>query len=577
VLTPLALDPAHPFPQLLNKSLNLIVRLEMKKSGEHHKHMAVVQLPAILPRLVQLPRRDGHRDYVYLGQLIGHFLADIFPGTKILGWWPFRVTRNSELYIDEEEESNLLKAVEAELHNRRRGDAVRLEVDRQCPSLIYDVLLKTLRLTAEDLYLIDGPLNVTRLLALYQGDHSPELRDAPFVAPVAKSLRGRENIFAAIRDSDILLHHPYEHFDSVVGFLEHSARDRDVLAIKMTLYRTGGDERIVGALMDAVKNGKQVTVVVELRARFDEANNIQWARRLEENGVHVVYGLVGYKIHAKATLVVRREREHIRRYVHLATGNYNATTARLYTDLGLLTCRPDFGEDITNLFNLLTGICQFQGMKNLVVAPFDLHRRLLEMIEREAANARRGLPARIVAKVNSLADQTLIEALYRASQAGVKIELIVRGVCCLRPGLRGVSENITVRSIVDRFLEHPRIYYFENACVPEVFIGSADWLPRNLFRRIETVFPILDGILRERVIGEILATTLADNVKARMLFADGSYHLPPRTAADEPRRSQTEFIQIAIADNISSGKNAKPRAKYPQVSLKPSPSTSAKE
>lgn len=577
VLTPLALDPAHPFPQLLNKSLNLIVRLEMKKSGEHHKHMAVVQLPAILPRLVQLPRRDGHRDYVYLGQLIGHFLADIFPGTKILGWWPFRVTRNSELYIDEEEESNLLKAVEAELHNRRRGDAVRLEVDRQCPSLIYDVLLKTLRLTAEDLYLIDGPLNVTRLLALYQGDHSPELRDAPFVAPVAKSLRGRENIFAAIRDSDILLHHPYEHFDSVVGFLEHSARDRDVLAIKMTLYRTGGDERIVGALMDAVKNGKQVTVVVELRARFDEANNIQWARRLEENGVHVVYGLVGYKIHAKATLVVRREREHIRRYVHLATGNYNATTARLYTDLGLLTCRPDFGEDITNLFNLLTGICQFQGMKNLVVAPFDLHRRLLEMIEREAANARRGLPARIVAKVNSLADQTLIEALYRASQAGVKIELIVRGVCCLRPGLRGVSENITVRSIVDRLLEHPRIYYFENACVPEVFIGSADWLPRNLFRRIETVFPILDGILRERVIGEILATTLADNVKARMLFADGSYHLPPRTAADEPRRSQTEFIQIAIADNISSGKNAKPRAKYPQVSLKPSPFTSAKE
>ena len=524
VLTPLALDPAHPFPQLLNKSLNLIVRLEMKKNGERHKHMAVVQLPAILPRLVQLPRRDGRRDYVYLGNLIGHFLADIFPGTTILGWWPFRVTRNSELYIDEEEESNLLKAVEAELHNRRRGDAVRLEIDRQSPAQIYEVLLKTLRLTADDLYLIDGPLNVTRLLALYKGDHSPELRDTPFVAPVAKSLRGRENIFANIREGDILLHHPYEHFDSVVDFLEQSARDRDVLAIKMTLYRTGGDERIVGALMDAVKNGKQVTVVVELRARFDEANNIQWARQLEENGVHVVYGLVGYKIHAKATLVVRREREHIRRYVHLATGNYNATTAKLYTDLGLFTCRPDFGEDITNLFNLLTGICQFQGMKKLVVAPFDLHRRLLEMIEREATNARRGLPARIIAKINSLADQTIIEALYRASQAGVKIELIVRGVCCLRPGLRGVSENITVRSIVDRFLEHPRIYYFENGCVPEVFIGSADWLPRNLFRRIETVFPIVDGIVRERVIGEILATTLADNVKARILFADGNYH-----------------------------------------------------
>ncbi len=571
VLTPLALDPAHPFPQLLNKSLNLIVRLEMKKNGEQHKHMAVVQLPAILPRLVQLPRRDGRRDYVYLGQLIGHFLADIFPGTTILGWWPFRVTRNSELYIDEEEENNLLKAVEAELHNRRRGDAVRLEIDRQCPAQIYDVLLKTLRLTADDLYLIDGPLNVTRLLALYKGDHSPELRDTPFVAPVAKSLRGRENIFAAIREGDILLHHPYEHFDSVVEFLEQSARDSDVLAIKMTLYRTGGDERIVGALMDAVKNGKQVTVVVELRARFDEANNIQWARRLEENGVHVVYGLVGYKIHAKATLVVRREREHIRRYVHLATGNYNATTARLYTDLGLLTCRPDFGEDITNLFNLLTGICQFQGMKKLVVAPFDLHRRLLEMIEREAANARRGLPARIIAKINSLADRTLIEALYRASRTGVKIELIVRGVCCLRPGLRGVSENITVRSIVDRFLEHPRIYYFENGCVPEVFIGSADWLPRNLFRRIETVFPIVDGIVRERVIGEILATTLADNVKARMLFADGSYHPAPRTADDELRRSQTEFVQLATTGNLAAGKSVKPRTKYPRVKLKSSP------
>ena len=571
VLTPLALDPAHPFPQLLNKSLNLIVRLEMKKNGEQHKHMAVVQLPAILPRLVQLPRRDGRRDYVYLGQLIGHFLADIFPGTTILGWWPFRVTRNSELYIDEEEENNLLKAVEAELHNRRRGDAVRLEIDRQCPAQIYEVLLKTLRLTADDLYLIDGPLNVTRLLALYKGDHSPELRDTPFVAPVAKSLRGRENIFSAIREGDILLHHPYEHFDSVVEFLEQSARDRDVLAIKMTLYRTGGDERIVGALMDAVKNGKQVTVVVELRARFDEANNIQWARRLEENGVHVVYGLVGYKIHAKATLVVRREREHISRYVHLATGNYNATTARLYTDLGLLTCRPDFGEDITNLFNLLTGICQFQGMKKLVVAPFDLHRRLLEMIERETTNARRGLPARIIAKVNSLADRTLIEALYRASQAGVKIELVVRGVCCLRPGLRGISENITVRSIVDRFLEHPRIYYFENGCVPEVFIGSADWLPRNLFRRIETVFPIVDGIVRERVIGEILATTLADNVKARMLFADGSYHPAPRRADDEPRRSQTEFVQLATTDNLATDKSAKPRTKYPRVKLKSSP------
>jgi len=576
VLTPLALDPAHPFPQLQNKSLNLIVRLEMKKNGEAHKHMAVVQLPAILPRLVQLPRKNGWREYVYLGDLIGHFLADIFPGTKILGWWPFRVTRNSELYIDEEEESNLLKAVETELHNRRRGDAVRLEIDHGCPGQIRDALLKTLRLTEDDLYLVEGPLNPTRLMMLYQGDHSPELRDAPFVAPVAAALRGREDLFAAIRERDILLHHPYEHFDSVVNFLETAAEDRDVLAIKMTLYRTGGDERIVGALMNAVKNGKQVTAVVELRARFDEANNIQWARRLEENGVHVVYGLVGYKIHAKATLVVRREKEHIRRYVHLATGNYNPTTARLYTDLGLFTCRPDFGEDATNLFNLLTGICQFQSMKQLVVAPFDLHQRLLKLIERETKNARRGLPARIIAKVNSLAETELIKALYRASQAGVKIDLIVRGVCCLRPGVPGVSENITVRSIVDRFLEHPRIYYFDNACQPEVFIGSADWLPRNLFRRIETVFPIVDGIVRERIIGEILATCLADNAKARVLFSNGEYHRAARTDNDRVLRSQTEFVNLAQvgAHRRSASENGK--TKYPRVELVPSPFGSVK-
>jgi polyphosphate kinase len=571
VLTPLAIDPAHPFPQLLNKSLNLIVRLELRKNNETLKHMAVVQLPAILPRLVRLPRRDGRRDYVSLGDLIGHYLADIFPGTTILGWWPFRVTRNSELYIDEEEENNLLKAVEMELHNRRRGDAVRLEIDHGCPPAIREALLKTLRLTEEDLYLVDGPLNPTRLMLLYQGDHSPELRDAPFVAQLPRDLRQRDDVFAAIREKDILLHHPYEHFDGVVRFLEQAAQDQDVLAIKMTLYRTGGDERIVGALMNAVNNGKQVTAVVELRARFDEANNIQWARRLEENGVHVVYGLVGYKIHAKATLVVRREKEQIRRYVHLATGNYNPTTAKLYTDLGLLTCRPDFGEDATNLFNLLTGICQFQGMKQLVVAPFDLHRRLLELIERETKNARRGLPARIIARVNSLADKELIEALYRASQAGVKIDLIVRGVCCLRPGVAGVSENISVRSIVGRFLEHPRIYYFENACDPDVFIGSADWLPRNLFRRIETVIPIVDGIVRERIISEILAIALADNTKARLLLPDGSYQRAPRMAGEPERHSQAEFITLARNGGVIPRARAKAATKYPRIALAPSP------
>src|SRR5579862_213324 len=500
VLTPLAIDPAHPFPQLLNKSLNLIVRLEMPKGQEMLKHLAVVQTPRILPRVVQLPSKDGRLDFVYLGRLIGHLLADLFPGTKILGYWPFRVTRNSELYIDEEETANLLKAVENELHNRRKGDAVRLEVDHECPPFIREALLKTLRLTEDDLYLIDGPLNPTRLMALYHGDHSPELRDPPFVAPVAARLYDRPDLFAAIRERDILLHHPYENFSSIVAFLEQAATDPDVLAIKQTLYRTGGDPRIIGALESAVRNGKQVTAVVELRARFDEANNIQWARRLEESGVHVVYGLVGYKIHAKSCLVVRREGHHIRRYVHLATGNYNPVTARIYTDLGLFTCRPEFGEDVTNFFNLLTGICQYQPMSKLLVAPFELLTRTLLLIEREIENANRGLPARIVAKLNSLAEPQIIEALYRASKAGVKIDLIIRGICCLRPGVRGLSENITVRSIVDRFLEHSRVYYFENACQPQVFVASADWLPRNFFRRIELAFPIEDGVLRERLI-----------------------------------------------------------------------------
>ncbi len=566
VLTPLAIDPAHPFPQLLNKSLNLMVRLEMAKNDQTLKHLAVVQCPAILPRLIQLPREDGRRDFVFLGQLIGHFLGDLFPGTKILGYWPMRVTRNSELYVDEGDTPNLLKAVEDELHKRRRGDAVRLEIAHDCPEQIRSALLNTLRLAEDDLYLIDGPLNPTRLMALYQGDHAPELRDTPFLAPIAAALRKQKDLFAAIRERDVLLHHPYENYSSVVEFLQRAATDHDVLAIKMTLYRTGGDERIIGALMDAVNNGKQVTAVVELRARFDEANNIEWARKLEENGVHVVYGLVGFKIHAKVALVVRRETDQIRRYVHLGTGNYNPTTAKLYTDISLLTCKPEFGEDATNLFNLLTGICQFQGMQKLVVAPFEMHAKFLQLIAREAANAKRGLPARVIAKFNSLVEPQLIEALYAASQAGVKVDLIVRGICCLRPGVAGVSENITVRSIVDRFLEHSRIYYFENACQPEVFVGSADWMPRNLFRRIEVVFPIEDGNLRDRVIREILGVTLADNSKARLLGADGVYRRATPAANAALRRSQTEFIALTTPKTT-----AKAKQKFPRVELAPSP------
>jgi len=567
VLTPLAIDSAHPFPQLLNKSLNLIVKVAAVADGKNAPQLAVVQVPRVLPRLVKLPRPDGRMDYVFLGQIIGHYLDELFPGTKIQGWWPFRVTRNSELYIDEEEVANLLAAVEQELQRRRRGDAVRLEVHQGCPEEVRAVLLRQLRLTEADLYVIHGPLNPARLLTICEGDHSPELRHPPFVAPIARALRGQDDLFAVVRQRDVLLHHPFESFESVVGLLQQAARDPAVLAIKQTLYRTGGDARIIGALMDAVKNGKQVTAVVELRARFDEANNIQWARQLEESGVHVVYGLVGFKIHAKAMLIVRRDADAIRRYVHLATGNYNLGTARLYTDAGLLTCRPEFGEDVTTLFNLLTGISQFRPMQRLLVAPFDLHDRLKALIAREADHARRGLPARIVAKMNSLVDPEIIGALYLASQAGVKIDLIVRGICCLRPGVKGVSENIAVRSIVDRFLEHSRIFYFENASQPEVFLSSADWMPRNFFRRIETAFPILDGNLRERVISELLALPLADSARARLLRADGSYHNGPQYSANKRRRSQFEFIALAANGNHRTARPRAAKRRYPEVKL----------
>ena len=544
VLTPLAIDPKHPFPQLLNKSLNIIAQVEMKTGLETLRHLAVVQAPRVLPPVVRLAREG--RDYVFLGRVIGHFLREIFPGTKILGYWHFRVTRNSELYIDEQDTGNLLKAVENELHNRRKGDAVRLEIDRDCPEEIRKALLGTLRLTEDDVYLIDGPLSPERLMAIYEGDHSPELREKPFAALPPAAVRNQAVLFDAIRRRDVLLHHPYESFSTVVDFLEQAAQDPAVLAIKLTLYRTGGDTRIVGALMQAATNAKQVTAVVELRARFDEANNIEWSRKLEEAGVHVVYGLVGYKIHCKMCLVVRREEDGIRRYVHLSTGNYNPTTARLYTDLGLLTCQPDFGEDATNLFNLLTGIGRFQATRKLLVSPFQLHGRILQFIRREADNARHGRPARIIAKMNALLDGEVIEALYRASQAGVQIVLLVRGICCLRPQWPGVSDHITVRSVVDRFLEHSRIYYFENGGEPEIFMGSPDWMPRNFFRRIETVFPVEDPPLRERLKNEVLETCLADNVKAWHLQADGKY-ARRRPPAGPPRRSQAEFVALAAA------------------------------
>lgn len=575
VLTPLAVDPSHPFPQLLNKSLNLITRIRVSDGRDPGaSRLAIVQVPRVLPPLVRLPRPDGRRDSVFLSDLIGANLSGLFGVDRIDDWWLFRVTRNSELYIDEEEVSNVRMAVEAELHNRRKGEAVRLEVSSDCPEAIRQELLATLALDADDLYAIEGPIAPGRLMAILEGDHSPELRDPPFVAPVVEALREGSDVFESLRRGDILLHHPYESFDGVLHFLQQAAADPRVLAIKQTLYRTGGDRRIVGALMDAVKNGKQVTVVVELKARFDEANNIAWSRRLEEAGVHVVYGVVGYKVHAKVCLVVRRDDDGIGRYVHLGTGNYNPSTARLYTDLSLLTCRPDIGEDATTLFNLLTGVCQHRPTRQLVLAPFELHDRVQSLIRREADHARAGLPARIVAKMNALVDEATIRSLYEASRAGVEIDLIVRGICCLRPGVPGLSERIRVRSIVDRFLEHSRIWSFQNAGNPSVYVSSADWMPRNFFKRIEVAFPVLDGRLRDRILREILEESLEDTAKARWLQADGSHRRSPQARSPGARRSQSRFMGLAMREAPVSGSIGQPGrgpAAKPSPRIRPGP------
>ncbi len=545
VLTPLGIDSAHPFPELLNKSLNIMVELSVERSGASDTCLAIVQVPRILSRLVKLPRRGEEVRYLLLEAVILRHLTDLFSGNRILGCWCFRVTRNSELYIDEESAANLLKAVETELFNRRKGAAVRLEIESGCPVSLQSGLLEYLTLTEADVYEIDGPLDPIPLTAVGEGERWRGLRDEQFVAAAVPAFEKDDDLFEVLRRRDVLMHHPYERFSCVVEFIEQAADDPRVLAIKQTLYRSGSDERIFRALMRAARKGKQVTVVIELKARFDEDNNIRSARKLEQEGVHVLYGMMGYKIHGKMCLIVRRDEDRIRRYLHLSTGNYNATTARFYTDIGYLSARKDLGEDVAGLFNLLTGICRFQPTKKLLVAPFQLHQALLDLVQQEADYARQGLPARIIAKMNALVDQQIIQALYRASQSGVQVELIVRGVCCLRPGVPGLSERIRVRSVVGRFLEHSRIYYFENNSRPKVFLGSADWMPRNFFRRIETVFPIEDGILRDRIINEILSGCLADNLKSRLLGADGIYRRP---AVDErvPRQScQQEFMRLA--------------------------------
>lgn len=540
MLTPLAVDASHPFPQLLNKSHNLFVRAKTKRRGEPLH--AIVQVPRVLSRLIALPRTaDEPWTYIYLASLIKHNIADLFPGLILDGVHAFRVTRNSDLYIDDEEAENLLRTIEQELRRSSRGDAVRLEVEADCPREFLELLLEFFDLNDEDAYKVNGPLSMTHLLPLVTNDAFAKLKDRPFQPALDPALPPDADVFEVLRKQDVLLHHPYDSFDPIVELIERAAQDRQVLAIKITLYRTSGDSPIVEALIDAAAAGKQVTAIVELRARFDEAVNIQWARRLEEAGAHVIYGVVGLKTHCKMLLIVRRDSDRLRHYVHLGTGNYHPRTARTYTDFSYLTAHPELTEEVSIVFNTLTGLAGYPGLKKLMVAPFDLKERLIGMIEREREHALAGKPARIVAKLNSLVDQEIIEKLYEASCAEVTIDLIVRGICCLRPKIPGLSENIRVISIVGRFLEHSRIYYFANVGQPDLYLGSADWMPRNFLRRIEVAFPIMDPALRDRVINEILPNFLTDRVKAREMQPDGSYRrLKPE--GTEPRvQAQWQF------------------------------------
>jgi len=549
VLTPLAIDPAHPFPHLHNKSLNLILRIETVEQDPHRMLYAVLQVPAVLARLVRLPDdEDGVLRFVLLEDVIGPRLDALFGGFRVAGWASFRVTRNSDLTIQETEvRSSLLSTIQETLRQRKWGAAVRLEIsDRADDGFLAQLqTAPALDLDDRDVYRVSGPVDVTVLAALARVDGFRDLKEPPYEPQTPSQFSARGSVFAAIREQDILVHHPYESFDAVVRFIEQAAEDPNVLAIKQTLYRTADANPIINALERAAENGKQVTALVELQARLAEENNLVKARTLQKAGVHVVYGMVGLKTHCKAALVVRRDHDGIRRYVHLGTGNYNPFTAKIYTDLSFFTCRPDFGEDASALFNLLTGYSQGHDWNRLIVAPLNLADRLTGLIDRERRHAEAGRPARIIAKMNSLVDPGAIESLYAASRCGVRIDLIVRGICCLRPGVPGVSENIRVVSIVDRFLEHSRIAYFQNDDAPEVFLSSADWMPRNFRRRVEIMFPIEDPRLQNRIIDGILGVVLSDNVKARTLGPDGLYHRITAAPGEPLIRSQVEFQNMA--------------------------------
>src|SRR5450432_3647009 len=540
VLSPLALDPARPFPKILNKSLNFAVVVEGEDGFGRNSGLAVVQAPRSLPRLIRLPDELGSRNFVFLGTIVEAFVSKLFAGMHMRGCYQFRVTRNSDLFVEQEEVDDLLRAVEGELASRRFGDAVRLETAHDCPEEILTYLLEQFGLTPEDLYKVSGPVNVNRLMAVYDLVDRADLKYSAFTPSVPDRLKVGGDLFSTLRSADVLLHHPFQGFGPVTDFIKQAANDPQVLAIKQTLYRVGNDSAIVAALVEAAAAGKDVTVIIELRARFDEEANIELATKLQEAGAHVMYGVFGFKTHAKLVMVVRREEKGLRRYCHLGTGNYHTKTARLYTDYGLLTADESFGEDIHQMFLQLTGLTQVPKLRKLLHAPFSLHQALLAKIEREAEHARAGKPARIIAKLNALTEPTVIQALYKASQSGVDVELIVRGVCCLRPGVPGVSEHIRVRSIVGRFLEHSRVYYFENAGEREIYCGSADWMDRNLFRRIEIAFPIDAPELKARVADD-LKLYLEDDMQAWVLDTDGRY---TRAESDKKISAQARLMNL---------------------------------
>jgi polyphosphate kinase len=545
VLTPIGLDPAHPFPRLFNKSLNFAIELEGRDAFGRNSGTAIVQAPRVLPRVIRLPREltDCEYGFVFLSSILHKYVGELFSGMNVLGCYQFRITRNSDLFVDEEEIKNLRIALQGELPQRHFGDAVRLEVAETCSPQMTDFLLQQFNLSDADLYRVNGPVNLVRLMQILEQVERPDLKYPVFVPGLAKSLEKRQDIFKNIRKNDILLHHPFQSFNPVISFVQQAAADPHVVAIKQTIYRTGTDSVLMEALIAAARSGKEVTVVLELKARFDEEANLNWAAKLEEVGAHVVYGVVGHKTHAKIAMVVRRESDKLRRYVHLSTGNYHTSTAKLYTDFGLFTCNEEICEDVNELFKQLTGLGKAGKLNHLWQSPFNLHQKIVEAIHNEAKHAEAGQPAVIIAKMNALLEPEIIEALYDASKAGVKIDLIIRGVCALRPGIPGLSENIQVRSIVGRFLEHNRIFYFQNGNTEDVYLSSADWMDRNFFRRIELCFPVLDPRLKKRVISEGVKPYLSDNRQTWEMGPDGQYQ-QKLSEPGKTRCAQEELLNL---------------------------------